>query len=79
MTTYTTPAGQISKLYNDMLNQVHILIAGATGSGKSVAINGIISTALYKAPTEVQFILIDPKRVELVDYKNLPHTVKYAS
>lgn len=79
MTTYTTPAGQISKLYNDMLNQVHILVAGATGSGKSVAINGIISTALYKAPTEVQLILIDPKRVELVDYKNLPHTVKYAS
>lgn len=77
--TYTTPAGSTYKLYADMLNQTHILIAGATGSGKSVVINGIIATALYKAPTEVQFILIDPKRVELIDYKNLPHTIKYAS
>lgn len=79
MKTYTTPAGSIYKLYADMLNQTHILVAGQTGSGKSVVINGIISTALYKAPSEVQFILIDPKRVELIEYRDLPHTIKYAS
>lgn len=77
--TYTTPTGSVYTLYADMLNQVHILIAGQTGSGKSVVINGIISSALYKAPSEVQFILLDPKRVELIDYKFLPHTIKYAS
>ena len=76
--TYTTPAGNYYNLYADMLAQTHLLIAGATGSGKSVVINGILATALYKAPTEVQFVLIDPKRVELVAYRDLPHTLKYA-
>lgn len=76
---YKTPAGQVYTLYKSMLDQPHLLIAGATGSGKSVCVNGIIYTALYNAPTQVQFILIDPKRVELVNYKNLPHTLKYAS
>ena len=78
-TIYTTPAGTVHNLYMDMLKQTHILIAGATGSGKSVVIDGIIHTALYDSPAKVQFILIDPKRVELVDYKALPHTIKYAS
>lgn len=76
---YTTPSGTFYNLYNDMLEQKHILIAGQTGSGKSVIINGIISTALYKTPDHVGFILVDPKRVELIKYKNLPHTVYYAS
>ena len=62
-----------------MLQQPHLLIAGATGSGKSVVINGIITTALKDSPAAVQFIFIDPKRVELVDYRPLPHTLKYAS
>ena len=70
---------RVYKLYVDMLRQSHILIAGATGSGKSVAINSLISTSLYKGPDKVQFILIDPKRVELSDYKSLPHTIAYAS
>lgn len=76
---WTTPQGQYFALYRDMLKQPHLLIAGATGSGKSVVINGLIYTALYDSPTAVQFILIDPKRVELVDYKPLPHTLQYAS
>lgn len=79
MTTYTTPAGSIYKLYADMLNQHHTLIAGETGAGKSVLINGLIATALYKAPTEVQFILIDPKRVSLKKFATLPHVIKYAN
>ena len=79
MRTYHTPAGSISRLYLDMLNQPHLLIAGTTGSGKSVVINGLLHTALYSAPTQCRFILIDPKRVELIDYKRTPHTLIYAS
>jgi S-DNA-T family DNA segregation ATPase FtsK/SpoIIIE len=62
-----------------MLEQPHLLIAGATGSGKSVVVNGIVYTALYQNPNDINFILIDPKRVELIDYKDLPHTLYYAS
>lgn len=76
---WKTPPGQVYSLYRDMLKQPHLLIAGATGSGKSVVINGLVYTAMYDSPAAVQFILIDPKRVELVDYKPLPHTLMYAS
>lgn len=76
---YMTPGGTAYKLYIDMLKQPHLLIAGATGSGKSVVINGIVSTAILYTPATVEFILIDPKRVELAAYKNLPHTLVYAS
>ena len=76
---WTTPQGSVYALYKDMLRQPHLLIAGATGSGKSVVINGLVYTALHDSPARVQFILIDPKRVELIDYKTLPHTVTYAS
>lgn len=76
---WRTPPGQVHSLYRDMLKQPHLLIAGATGSGKSVVINGLVYTAMYDSPAAVQFILIDPKRVELVDYKPLPHTLMYAS
>lgn len=76
---WRTPPGQVYSLYRDMLKQPHLLIAGTTGSGKSVVINGLVYTAMYDSPAAVQFILIDPKRVELVDYKPLPHTLMYAS
>ena len=67
-----------NEIFADMLSQPHLLIAGTTGSGKSVLINGLMCEALEKPSNEVQFILIDPKRVELIDYKDLPHTVRYA-
>lgn len=74
-----SPAGQAFNNYLDMLQQPHLLIAGASGSGKSVLINSLIYTALYKSPNDLNLILIDPKRVELVDYKELPHCIAYAS
>ncbi len=52
----------------------HLLIAGATGSGKSVTIHALITSLLYKNPPEnLKFIMIDPKRVELTLYNNIPH------
>lgn len=79
MQSYRTPAGSVPAIYADMLRQPHMLIAGATGSGKSVAISGMISTAIYHGPGRARFILIDPKRVELKRYERLPHTITRAS
>ncbi|HMF08182.1 MAG TPA: DNA translocase FtsK, partial [Thermoanaerobaculia bacterium] len=59
---------------NDLRAMPHLLIAGTTGSGKSVGINALITSILYKArPDQVKLILIDPKMVELEIYENLPH------
>lgn len=79
MKTWTTPAGMKSPLFSELLSQPHVMIAGATGSGKSVVLNGLIYDALYKSPNDVSFILCDPKRVELSRYKNLPHTIRFAN
>lgn len=76
---WNTPGGMAAALCLDILEQPHILIAGSTGSGKSVLLNSLIYTALYKPPTVCGFILIDPKRVELNQYKPLPHCIRYAS
>jgi DNA segregation ATPase FtsK/SpoIIIE, S-DNA-T family len=60
----------------DLAEMPHLLIAGSTGSGKSVCINAIIASLLYKfSPDQLRFVMIDPKVVELQQYNNLPHLV----
>jgi len=61
-------------VYFDIGKMPHLLIAGATGAGKSVCINSVITSLLYKAsPEDVKLILIDPKKVELSIYNGIPH------
>jgi S-DNA-T family DNA segregation ATPase FtsK/SpoIIIE len=58
----------------DLMKMPHILVAGATGAGKSVAVNAMILSILYKAtPEDVRFIMIDPKMLELSAYEGIPH------
>ena len=58
----------------DIEKMPHLLIAGSTGSGKSICINNIIMTSLYRnSPADLKLILVDPKRVELVAYNGIPH------
>jgi len=61
-------------IWANLVKMPHILIAGATGTGKSIAIHSLILSLLYqKSPWELKFILIDPKRVELPMYNGIPH------
>ncbi len=67
-----TKSGEI--FVSDLREMPHLIIAGATGSGKSVAIHSLLLSILYKSsPDEVKLVLIDPKRVELALYNQLPH------
>lgn len=76
---YKTPGGDYSPLYRDMAMQPHLLIGGATGTGKSTVINGIIHSLLYDSPARVKFILIDPKKVNLLKFARLPHVLTHAT
>lgn len=63
-------------IIGDLSSMPHLLIAGATGSGKSVCVNTIISSILFNAkPDEVKFLMIDPKVVELSNYNGIPHLI----
>lgn len=72
-TVLGTDVGGVTHIY-DISKMPHLLIAGTTGSGKSVFIHNIIFSILFRAtPQEVKFILVDPKRVELAHYDDMPH------
>lgn len=75
---YLTPGGRIFPLYRDMLEQSHLLIAGATGSGKSVLINSLLSSAMLDSPAINTFVLLDPKTTELFQWAHCPHVIRYA-
>ncbi len=65
-----------SPIYVDLAKMPHLLVAGSTGSGKSITIHSLICSLLYKnTPETLKFILIDPKRVELSAYNKLPHLI----
>lgn len=76
---YKAPIIEYPTLYAEMAKQAHLLIAGQTGSGKSVTLNGIIYILLQHTPNKIQFIMIDPKKTELCKYKKIPHCLEYAA
>ena len=77
---YITPGYNVPRIYADMLQQPHILIAGTTGAGKSTVTAGLIYTAVaMHSPAKTQLILIDPKRIDLKTFKDLPHTIKHVT
>ena len=76
---WVTPEGEYYKHVEHMTQQNHLLIAGCSGSGKSVLINTLIHQLLMRSPAKLEMLLIDPKRVELSRYKKLPHCIGYAS
>ena len=77
---HVIPGGRYSTLYRQLSEQTHLLIAGRTGSGKSVVVNGIIHSLLCRlSANDEQLILLDPKKVELSSWKRSPHCIAYAS
>lgn len=78
MYRFQLPNGEINQEYLNYFGSTHLLIAGTTGSGKSTLLNGILYSALgTNTPCDAEFCFIDPKKVELKKYKELPHTLFY--
>lgn len=64
--------------YKDMVKQNHLLVAGTTGSGKSTLVDALLYTLMFRSPATCQFIMIDLKKVALIEYRRAPHTIAYA-
>ena len=75
---YRLPPTPTYSLYRHMLKQTHLLIAGATGSGKSTLIDGLLQTILHKAPTQAKYIILDRKYTTLRPYAQAPHSMRHA-
>lgn len=76
--TWSIPGGRVQRLSEAAFSAEHTLIAGTTGSGKSVLLNGMIRDLLrLYAPGEASLVLIDPKAMELEGFRCLPHTIGY--
>ena len=75
---YKLPQTPVIDLYLHMLQQTHLLIAGATGSGKSTLIDGLLQTMLHRAPTRVKYIILDRKYTTLRPYAQAPHSMRHA-
>lgn len=78
MKTYTTPAARAAGVFSELADAPHVLIAGTTGSGKSVLLRGILADILTRSPARAALVLIDPKKVELYDITPAPHVLYYA-
>lgn len=75
---WVTPGGKYYELYANLAAEPHLLIAGDTGSGKSVTMEGIIVTVLsMNSPAKARFVLVDTKKVALYRFSRLPHVVQY--
>ena len=77
---YLTPGKPVPAIYADILNNPHVLIAGTTGAGKSTVTQGLIYTAAtLHSPAKTQFVFVDPKRIDLLQFKDLPHVLKHVT
>ena len=77
--TFTSLNGSSWQVCDDLLKEYHVIIGGTTGSGKSTFLQSILYSALIHSPAKYQFLFIDLKRVELSQYKALPHALGYAT
>lgn len=79
MKVWRSPSSFTYPIYTDMLKQTNLLIAGEIGSGKSTTVHALLHELLTRTPATTLFVLIDPKRVELGEYADMPHTLRHVS
>ena len=78
MPTYITPQTTYNGLYDFFLTDVHGMVAGCAGSGKSTAVNAILHALCCHAPCQMSYAIIDLKQISLLDWEYMPHCLRYA-